>query len=101
MRREPPMQHAHDPPSRRDNPGCEHEQQLIASAQTGCADSFGALMERYQLDVVRYLVRRTGDHELAADLTQETFLDAFRRLDRYQPDRPFPAWLFRIAHFNL
>ncbi len=79
--------------------GCE--QTLVADAQMGCADAFTQLISRYEGQVVRYLARRTGDRELAADLAQQTFLDAFRHLDRLHDDRPFAAWLFRIAHYNL
>jgi RNA polymerase sigma-70 factor (ECF subfamily) len=79
----------------------ENEQQLVIAAKTGCSDSFTQLIERYQGSVVRYLARHTGDQELAADLAQDTFCDAFRRLDHLQAGRPFPAWLFRIAHYNL
>jgi RNA polymerase sigma-70 factor (ECF subfamily) len=35
--------------------------------------------------------------EDAEDLTQETFVRMFRALDRYDPARPFPAWLLTIA----
>src|SRR4028118_616588 len=77
------------------------EYEMISAAKTGCATSFTWLVDRYQGQVLRYLARHTGDHELAADLTQETLLDAYRRLERYHPDRPFAAWLFRIAHYNL
>ena len=35
--------------------------------------------------------------EDAQDLTQETFIRMFRALDRYDPTRPFGAWLFTIA----
>src|SRR5881296_229986 len=40
------------------------------------------------------MVRQVQDAE---DLTQETFVRMFRALDRYDPTRPFPAWLFTIA----
>ncbi len=79
----------------------QDEQQLVIAAQTGCRASFDQLAERYHGPVFRYLARHTGDHELAADLAQDTFYDAFRRLNHWQADRPFPAWLFRIAHYNL
>ncbi len=77
------------------------EQQLVGAAKAGCNESFTELVDRYQGKVLRYLTRQTGDRELAADLTQETFLDAFRRLGRLQDDRPFLAWLYRIARYNL
>ena len=76
-------------------------QRLVSAAQAGCEESFRVLVDRYHGQVLRYLARHTNDRELAADLTQETFLDAFRHLDRYQADRPFVAWLYRIAHYNL
>jgi RNA polymerase sigma-70 factor (ECF subfamily) len=79
----------------------ENEQQLVVAAKTGCSDAFNQLTERYYGPMLRYFTRHTGNHELAADLAQDTFCDAFRRLDHLQVDRPFPAWLFRIGHYNL
>jgi RNA polymerase sigma factor (sigma-70 family) len=46
----------------------------------------------------RYLQVLTGRPELAADLCQETFLQAWRYLDRFVPRAPLRAWLHRIAH---
>lgn len=77
------------------------EKRLVAAAKTGCNESFTMLVDRYHGQVLRYLTRQTGDRELAADLTQETFLDAFRRLARLADDRPFIAWVYRIARLNL
>lgn len=59
---------------------------------------FTLLYERYFGDVFRFVLRRAGQRELTADLTQETFLKAMLALPRYQ-DRglPFRAWLLRIA----
>ena len=73
----------------------DHE--LVASARAGAADAFAVLVHRYNAPLLGYFVRSSGDAELAADLTQETFLAAFRRLDRLAEDRSFAAWLFRIA----
>ncbi len=42
-----------------------------------------------------------GDAELAADLTQETFLDAWRDLERLADGRAVAPWLYRIARNNL
>lgn len=47
-------------------------------------------------------MRRTGDPELAADLTAEVFAAAFTAADRYQPTGQTAApWLFTIAHNTL
>jgi RNA polymerase sigma-70 factor (ECF subfamily) len=42
-------------------------------------------------------MRMVRVREDAEDLTQETFIRMFRALDRYDPTRPFPAWLVTIA----
>lgn len=57
-----------------------------------------ALYERYREQILRYLLRRCGDPELAEDLTQRTFLKAHQRAASYE-DRGLPvsAWLYRIA----
>lgn len=59
---------------------------------------FTPLYERYFSDIFRFVHRRVDHRDLAADLTQETFLKAMVALSRYQ-DRglPFRAWLYRIA----
>lgn len=51
-----------------------------------------------RLAVYRYLVHLVGDHDLAEDLVQETFLRALRAADRFDPGRgPAVAWLVAIA----
>jgi RNA polymerase sigma-70 factor (ECF subfamily) len=77
------------------------EQDLITTARSGCLESFERLVEQYHGRILGYLTRQLGDREVAADLTQETFLDAFRLLDRLPDDRPFGAWLYRIARNHL
>lgn len=73
----------------------------VVAAQTGSRQAFETLVDRYYRHIHHYLTRQVNDHELAADLTQDTFVDAFRRLDRLQDDRPFAAWLYRIARNNM
>ncbi len=60
-------------------------------------DAFRYLVERYQGEVYGLSLRILGRAEDAEDLTQETFLRAFRALGRYDPTRPFGAWLHTIA----
>ncbi len=63
--------------------------------------AFDQLVEQYYPPMLRHLTRQTGDAELAADLTQETFLDAWRDLERLADGRPAAPWLYRIARNNL
>lgn len=60
-------------------------------------DAFRFLVERYQGEVYGLTLRILGRPEDAEDLTQETFLRAFRALGRYDPTRPLGAWLHTIA----
>lgn len=60
-------------------------------------DAFRFLVERYQGEVYGLALRVLGRAEDAEDMTQETFLRAFRALARYDPTRPFGAWLHTIA----
>ncbi|MFI0453415.1 RNA polymerase sigma factor [Actinomadura sp. 6N118] len=60
-------------------------------------EAFAALYDRHAPAIHRYLARRLG-RDLADDLTAETFLQAFRQRDRYDPERlnALP-WLYGIA----
>lgn len=65
----------------------------------GDRHAFGTLVLRHQSAVRNFLRRLTGgQHALADDLAQETFLAAFRHLRAYRGDSPFAAWLFGVAY---
>jgi RNA polymerase sigma-70 factor (ECF subfamily) len=70
---------------------------LIRKALTGDQRACRDLVLRYQRQVFSVLLRVVRRPEDAEDLTQETFVRMFRALDRYDPERPFTAWLFTIA----
>jgi RNA polymerase sigma-70 factor, ECF subfamily len=74
---------------------------LVVRARDGSVDAFELLVNRYHSMILNYLIRQTDDPEFAADLTQETFLDAYRSLDRVPEEASFAAWLYRIARNNL
>jgi RNA polymerase sigma factor (sigma-70 family) len=75
--------------------------ELLAASRTE-PDAFAAFYDRYESSVVGYLVRRTGDPEVAADLTAEVFAAALSASNRYSPRTPSAAgWLFAIAHNKL
>src|ERR1039458_7350860 len=66
------------------------------------AEAFGLFYGRRVDAVLAFFLRRTGDRELAADLTAETFAAALSALPRYSPQRSSAlAWLFTIAHHKL
>ncbi len=71
---------------------------LIASAQHGNPEATGTLYNRYHQSIYRYLYYRTGNAQIAEDLTSDVFLKMVQALPRYHYDTiSFPAWLFQIA----
>ena len=73
---------------------------LVARALAGGdRHAFAALVRRHQSSV-RALLRRltNGDDALADDLSQETFLQAWRKLDQFRGDARFGTWIYRIAY---
>jgi RNA polymerase sigma factor (sigma-70 family) len=66
------------------------------------ADSFAEFYRRHARRLAGWLMRMTGDAEVAADLTAETFAEALVGRKRYDPERGAPAtWLYGIAAHKL
>jgi RNA polymerase sigma-70 factor (ECF subfamily) len=70
---------------------------LVALSRRGDAKAFQRLMERYLPAVYNHLYRMTRNHELSEDMTQEAFINAYRRLDAFDGGRSFKPWILRIA----
>jgi RNA polymerase sigma-70 factor (ECF subfamily) len=73
---------------------------LVARALSGNdRHAFAVLVRRHQSSV-RALLRRltNGDDALADDLAQETFVQAWRKLDQFRGDARFGTWLYRIGY---
>jgi RNA polymerase sigma-70 factor (ECF subfamily) len=74
---------------------------LLASTPSR-PDAFGVFYRRHERMLLGFFMRRTGEPELAADLTAETFAAALVGVRRFDPGRgPALAWLFGIAHNKL
>lgn len=76
----------------------ETESGLVERARAGDHRAFAALVRQHQDRVFRFIFRLTGIREEAMDLTQETFMKAYRALPGWQPQAQFRTWLLRIAH---
>ncbi|MCW2544113.1 MAG: putative polymerase ECF-subfamily sigma factor, partial [Frankiales bacterium] len=71
---------------------------LVQRAQTGDAEAFGELYDRYVDQVYRYVAYRVPSSQLAEDLTSETFLRALRRISSFTwQGRDVGAWFVTIA----
>ncbi|HEX3520135.1 MAG TPA: RNA polymerase sigma factor [Solirubrobacteraceae bacterium] len=80
----------------------DRDDEVLLVAGRRDAEAFGLFYCRRVNAVLAFFLRRTGDRELAADLTAETFAAALTALPRYRPERSSAlAWLFTIAHHKL
>jgi RNA polymerase sigma-70 factor (ECF subfamily) len=75
----------------------EPDPRVIAAAAAGDEAAFTALMRSAQPHVWRFLRHLLGDEDLAADVTQETFVRVHGALDRFRHQARFSTWLFTIA----
>ena len=59
--------------------------------------TFDRLFEDYSSPIYNYVLRMVGDADRAADITQDTFIKAYRKLDTLTDETSTRAWLYRIA----
>ena len=75
----------------------ETDQQLVQRVKRGDKSAFDVLVLKYQSRVASIVSRYSSDPQDVLDLTQETFVKAFRAIERFRGDSAFYTWLYRIA----
>jgi len=70
---------------------------LVARAQRGDADAFATLFHTHKPRVYSLCLRMTNNTAEAEDVTQEAFLQVFRKLSTFRGDSALSTWLHRIA----
>lgn len=75
----------------------EFENEIIRSVKDGNIDAFESLVTENERAVFTLCLRMTGSREDAEDLTQETFVKAYRSLGSFRGDCRFSSWVTRIA----
>ena len=73
------------------------EQELVERAKKGEEAAFEVLVTDNEKRIYNLCRRLTGNPEVAAELTQEAFLNAWRGLSRFQGESSFSTWLYRLA----
>ena len=69
----------------------------VARLQAKDAEAFRSLIERLEQPITGYLYHLVNDHEVALDLTQDTFLQVYKEIEKTSPDLALDAWIYRIA----
>ena len=80
-----------------DDASDSEEAELIAACRAGDEDAFARLVRRHERRVFRLASRFFHQRHEVEDAAQETFLTAWRKLDRYSFKAPFEHWLTRVC----
>lgn len=73
------------------------DSELVRRVQDGDRSAFDLLVLKYQHRIVKLVSRYVREPSEALDVTQETFLKAYRALPRFRGDSAFYTWIYRIA----
>ncbi|HEU4417074.1 MAG TPA: sigma-70 family RNA polymerase sigma factor [Candidatus Angelobacter sp.] len=70
---------------------------VVAQVLAGDKNAFRVLVDRHSRSIFRVVYRMTGNQQDSEELVQETFLRAYKNLDRFELRANFSTWLYRIA----
>lgn len=73
------------------------DKQLIAEYLDGDEKSLNTLVDRYLLNVYNFALRLVGDRAAAEDITQESFIKAWKSIRGFKQGSSFQTWLFVIT----
>ena len=71
---------------------------LIQRTLAGDENAFASLVRKYQQQVHAFARRKIGDFQIAEDITQETFLQVYQKLETLADPTLFSQWLYTIAN---
>ena len=74
------------------------DSELVINTLEGNTASFGTLVERYKNRVYNIAYRMLNNVEDAKDISQETFISAYKSLHNFDTQRRFGPWIFQIAN---
>lgn len=77
--------------------GTQLDSELVEQATRGDADAFAAIFQAHRTRVYSLCLRMTSNTAEAEDLTQDAFLQVFRKLSSFRGDAALSTWLYRIA----
>lgn len=73
------------------------DSELVEQVRHGDKQAFDLLVQKYQFKILKLVNRYVNDPSEAMDVAQESFIKAYRALDKFRGDSAFYTWLYRIA----
>lgn len=73
------------------------DEELIARFLAGSDAAFEVIARRYEVSLVRFLMRYVGRKEAAEEIYQETFIRVYRKAASFEQGRKFKTWLYTIG----
>lgn len=83
--------------ARADLPTADSDEALVSRVRAGDQDAFALLIARYQDRIYTLAYSFVRESDDALDLVQETFVKAYRGIERFRGSASFYTWLYRIA----
>ena len=74
------------------------DEQLVVCVLNGENVAFEILIQRYEKQVFALAYRLGGDYDEAKDMAQEAFIRIYQELPRFDIERRFFPWMYRVAH---
>jgi RNA polymerase sigma-70 factor, ECF subfamily len=74
------------------------DEELIVSVQKGEDQAFEHIVQRFQGKIFAYIMRLTNHRDHAHEIAQDVFLKTYKHIHRFDTERKFSSWIYRIAH---
>jgi RNA polymerase sigma-70 factor (ECF subfamily) len=76
------------------------DQELVRLVKAGTVDAFDELIRRHQIKIHDLCYKMLRNYDDASDMAQETFLKAYKKINKFKEKSKFSTWLYRIAVNN-
>jgi RNA polymerase sigma-70 factor (ECF subfamily) len=73
------------------------DEKLVQLVLDGDREAFSVLISRYERQIYGLAYRLTNNKHEAQDLGQEAFIKIYQSLAKYDPERPFFSWMYKVA----
>lgn len=78
---------------------CLTDEELMSGVANADVKSFNVLFNRYYKQIFNFIKKNVHDYTSSEDITQEVFMRIYKSAARFDPERKFSSWIYKIA-FN-